>query len=74
MQVRIQSEHIAPYLFCFSTFLTMLTVAMHSCESGPGTAIGALVGAIIGGVGGGVDGHALGTAAYDANYGPNSPW
>jgi len=41
---------------------------------GPGTAIGAVVGAIVGGVGGGVGGHALGTAAYDANYGPNSPW
>jgi RHS repeat-associated protein len=41
---------------------------------GPGTAIGAVVGAVIGGVGGGMGGHALGTAAYDANYGPNSPW
>ena len=41
---------------------------------GPGTAIGAVVGAIVGGGGGGMAGHALGTAAYDANYGPNSPW
>ena len=41
---------------------------------GPGKAIGAVVGAIIGGGAGGAGGHALGTAAYDANYGPNSPW
>ncbi|MDD5707073.1 MAG: hypothetical protein PHR35_14210, partial [Kiritimatiellae bacterium] len=48
--------------------------AVGSLFPGPGTAIGAVVGAIVGGVGGGVGGHALGTAAYDANYGPNSPW
>jgi len=48
--------------------------AIGSFIPGPGTAVGAVVGGIIGGVLGGVGGHALGTAAYDANYGPNSPW
>jgi len=48
--------------------------AIGSVVPGPGTAIGAVVGGIIGAGVGGAGGHALGTAAYDANYGPNSPW